>query len=73
MAEPKVVSLLMKPRIIPTDDMTAVTQLQSKPYMNLMHTVISPEVRRYVSEFKQKTEKFVDPSTLLKTHQDPVV
>jgi hypothetical protein len=63
----------MKPRIMPNEELTAITRLADKPYMHLMRSIIVPELKQFVNDFILQTTKFHDPSPLLKSHQNPVV
>ena len=55
------------------EEMTAITRIADKPYLHLMRSIVVPELKEFLSDFNKKTAKYVDPSTLLKSHQNPVV
>jgi len=73
MSKPEVANIVQKPRELPVEELTAVTRFSDNGYSHLMRTVTEPKVRRYIAAFMDATAKWINPSTVLKSHESPVV
>ena len=73
MSKPEAANIISKPRELPVEDLTAVTRFSDNGYSHLMRSVTDPKVRRYIATFMEATAKWINPSTILKSHENPVV
>lgn len=65
--------IFLKPNELPFDKLTAVSQIVQRPYLHLMKTIISPDIRILQQSFLQKTIKYTDPSKQIPNYKSSMV
>ena len=64
---------MLKEKPLPIERMTAVTIFNDRPYIHLMLSVTSPEIRAFTLDFLMRTTKFVDQKPDLPSHFNSII